>query len=570
MNLTNGRRIWIWSLVLWSGVALGQDDISPLIHVNQLGYRTSMPKAAMADSAIVRPFSLIDAKTQKPVLKKNLRLSQAHNPASGTSVWIADFSSVDVTGEFYLSIPGQGRSHPFVIADTPYTLLAYKVLNSYYALRCGTELPMALADRWERKACHLADAIISPPTEELIQSADRTGGWHEGGEHGKYTVSGAFSVGLLLLTHEMFPSFYPDQALKIPEAGNGIPDILDEARWELEWLLKMQQESGAVAHKLTALEPVINAVSAADESKRYQFGVSTNATAISAAVFAKASRFYSPFDATFAMQCNEAAQRAWKFLETDGLQPGFSNPEGVQTKTYNDDDDSDERLWAAVELFLLTQDARFLRVVQALADRRIPFISSSGYWGNVMPMATAAILSCTPETIGKDLHKEALDDLDSLARLLYQKTAQDGYRLSIQEGEFIWGSNATVLENAIVLLLAAHFQNQADYKAAAQDQLHYILGRNPLSVCYVTGAGVLSPQKPLFPDGLLGNAKAPVPGMVVAGPNQFLNDSVLKGIFTTTTPPARIYHDSMESFSSNEVSINWNAALVYVLTALSQ
>ena len=545
-----------------------EEKISPQIDVDQTGYPVAQGKFAVIQSPVLLPFYLYETNSNKPVYQSMPHLAEASDAASGSSLWIADFSAVNVTGEYYITVPGKGKSYPFVISSSPYSELSLKAMKGFYYLRCGTPLDKNFAGVWERGICHAADAIITPPTVAKEEIRDVSGGWHEGGDLGKYTLSGAYATGLLLQAYEWFPNVFPDRSLQIPESGNGIPDILDEVKWEITWLLKMQEPSGGIAHKLTGENPVSDKAPQNDLNKRYLYAISTNATANACAVFAKASRLYSPFDATFSAECHEAAQNAWKFLELSTLKPGFTNPEGTLTQNFQDLDDTDEKLWAAVELYLTFKDTRFQKVINLMVEKRVPFVASSGYWGNVMPLAAAEVLSNTgefPDTLKKDV----LKDLVSLADALVAKSEKDGFRASIQEGEFIWGSNSSILQNAFILLMANKYNAKAAYQNAAFNQLHYILGRNPLSKCFVTGIGKNSPQKPYHPDSTFDAIPEPVPGLLVGGPNQFLNDSALKRSFSATSPPALVYLDSEESFSSNGPCITWNAALVLVLDFLT-
>lgn len=548
---------------------VAEEAISPQIHVDQVGYPVSLAKIAVIEAPVALPFYLYNTASNKPVYQSMPRLAEVNDAASGSSLWVADFSPVDVTGEYFLTIPGKGRSYPVVIMPNPYKDLLIKVMKGIYYERCGVPLDKKYAGAWERGICHAADAIITPPTVAAEEIRDVSGGWHEGGDFGKYTLSGAYAAGLLLQSYEWFPALLPDQLLQIPESGNGVPDILDEARWEIAWLLKMQQPSGGVSHKITSRDPVSGKTPQNDLDKRYLYDVSTNATAAACAVFAKAARLYSPFDATFAAECREAAQNAWKFLELTTQKPGFENPEGTHTQNYQDLDDSDEKIWAAVELYLTSKDTRFQKIINLLAEKRIPFIASSGYWGNVMHLVAVEVLS-NPGEFPEAIKKEVLKDLISLADSLVVKSEKDGFKISLREGEFIWGSNSTLLQNALILLITNKYNAKAAYQNAALNHLHYILGRNPLSKCYITGAGKNPPQKPYHADSAYDAIPEPVPGLLVGGPNQFMNDSELKKAFNATTPPALIYLDSQDSFSSNEPGISWNAVLACVLAFLTQ
>ncbi len=555
-------------------IAAAEQDspVSPNIHVNQIGYLPSTPKVAKVSSSLGLPFSLINTETSQPVFKGMLKLSEANDQESGGHIWSADFSVVRTTGTFFLEVKGVGHSYPFRIDHEVYNKLSRDALKSFYYHRCGVDLSKDFAGNWAHPACHLSDGYIFSASAGNADSKDvmaATGGWHDGSDYGKYSVSGIFSSGLLLTLYELYPKYFDDGALAIPESGNGIPDLLDELRWEIEWLLRMQSEEGGVHHKLTYKEPGKPVLPNEEKDTRIIFPISNTATAGMSALTAKASRLYLPYDATFAEQCLQASEKAWDFLEEHSHDGGFKNPPGVGTKAYSDLDNSDERFWAAFELYRATGNKRMEDITLALAERRAPLLSSSAYWGNAAPLAIASILNATGLDIDSDLKDEAGNDLIVLADTLINKVKSDGYRLSIKAGEFTWGSNNLVLQNAVILLLTHQLHPQGGYHLIALDQLHYILGRNPLSMCYVTGHGSQSPEKPFHPFLIADKVKDPIPGLLVGGPNQFLNDGVLKRSFRDGMAPAFLYKDNEESFASNETTISWNAVLAFVTTWLN-
>ncbi|RJP23180.1 MAG: glycoside hydrolase family 9 [Candidatus Omnitrophota bacterium] len=571
MNLKNGTIAILFCMILSLDVYCQDTTASPFIHINQLGYLPGGSKIALVSSALGMPFSVLTSDTGKPLLKGMLQLAEANNRESGEHVWAADFSIFHSTGTFLLEVQGLGKSYPFRIDDNLYSNLGREALRSFYFHRCGMALTQEYAGVWKHPACHQTDGVLfsATPVNENPPKIDAVGGWHDGSDYGKYVVNGAFAVGMLLTLYEVFPDVFPDGSLQIPESGNNVPDILDEVRWEIEWLLKMQSESGGIYHKLTPLETVKPIPPQEEKEPRIIFPVSTAATASMCAVTAKASRLFSPFDATFSTRCLNAAESAWLYLETHPSDGGFKNPAGVGTQAYGDVDDSDERFWAAIELYRATEEDRLREIMLALAKNRAPLITASGFWGNVTPLAVASILNAT-ERFGKELKEEARADLIAFADILHEKIRSDGYRLSIKSGEFVWGSNSFVLQNAVVLLLAGLHRSDRAYVDAVMEQLHYILGRNPLSTCFVTGYGSQSPQSPYHYFSMTDKIKEPIPGLLVGGPNQFLNDGFLKRSFNETSPPALTYKDVEESFASNESSLSWNAALVFVVTGLEK
>ncbi|MGI6455296.1 MAG: glycoside hydrolase family 9 protein [bacterium] len=544
----------------------GDQEISSKIFVNQMGYLPSAVKVAYVSSVVGLPFQLCTQENGKPLFRGMLKLAEAGDGASGANLWEADFSQVQKPGEYYLDVPGIGRSYTFRIEENLYQEVAITSLRVFQSLRCDPSKYKAPTQKWG--AVHIENVTDATGTANApIQQV--TGGWCDGSDLGRYTVNGVTAAGLLLTLYEFIPYAYEDGVLHIPESGNGVSDLLDEVRWELEWLMRMQDESGGIYHKLTPVEPNLETPADQLQGIHYLFPPSTAATAGGCALLARASRLYTPVDATFAAECLSAAFSAWKFVEQHPNDGGFQNPAQVQTKAYTDPDDTDERFWAALELYLTTQEPSFLRIAESIAERRIPLLSASGYWGNVMPLAAAVTISSVTQVTQSELFQELRQDVLSLADSIMSKIRQDGLLLSIREGEFTWGSNSAILQNAFILLLASRISNQADYREGALQQIHYILGRNPVSICYVTGFGDRSPKN-IYNPVLVSDAQGKViSGLLAGGANQFLNDSVLKSNFTDEYPPSMMYKDDAASFSSNEFSLSWNAVLAFVTAFLS-
>ncbi|MBN2330083.1 MAG: glycoside hydrolase family 9 protein [Candidatus Omnitrophica bacterium] len=565
--------LWIFFAALSAGSSsFGQNsdaaDYSRLFN-NQIGYLPSAPKIALVSSPTGLPFEIIDAEADRSVLKGMLELAEPENQAGGADLWLADFSIVKATGNYILSVEGIGKSDPFQIDDRIYAPLASRALSVFTLHRSGIALPKILAGNWGRDASHIHDGFLFSEAPGNPQIHPATGGWFDGSDYGKYVVKGNYAAGMLLTLYEFFPQAFPDGSLMAPERGNGAPDLLDEVRWQLEFVLRMQNDQGAFYHKVTSLNPISPIPPEKDESERFVFPPSTAATAGACALLAKASRLYSPLDATFAAACRQSAQRGWNFLTAHAQNIEFENPPNVHTKNYRDIDDADERFWAAVELYLATNDPVYQTGAIAIERKRIPLLSAAGYWGNVMPLAIASLLKAEPDSFDKELREAAVKDLLSLADILVEKTRSNGFQLSLREEDFSWGSNGALLQNAFILCLAHTHSQKRAYKLAALDQLHAVLGRNPLSICYVTGFGRRSPKRPYHFISMTDKFDDPVPGLLVAGPNPTLGDSAVKKAFSSGAAPATIYLDSEESLSTNDADLTRNAALAFIASYFS-
>src|SRR5262249_39058888 len=154
-------------------------------------------------------------------------------------------------------------------------------------------------------SCHLGDGYLDYVGSPGINRV-ATGGWHDAGDYGKYTVNGAFAAGLMLMAWDHFGNALGGLDLDIPEEGGAVSDYLDEIKFELDYLLAMQLDDGSVSHKLTALNfEALDVTPQADTSRRFFAPVGTAATASFAAVMAHAARAYAPFDSVFAGVCQD-------------------------------------------------------------------------------------------------------------------------------------------------------------------------------------------------------------------------------------------------------------------------
>ena len=174
-----------------------------------------------------------------------------------------------------------------------------------YRQRCG--IAVESGGVFDHPECHTGNATIYGDTSG--KTVDVSGGWHDAGDYGRYTVSTAKTIADLLNSYQDFG--VEDDEMGIPESGNGIPDILDEARVGLDWMLKMQDpETGGVYHKVTcAVFP--ETIAPEEETDELILApISVTATADFAACLAKASVMYKDIDADFSTEALAAAEKA--------------------------------------------------------------------------------------------------------------------------------------------------------------------------------------------------------------------------------------------------------------------
>lgn len=527
---------------------------SPIV-TNQLGFKPNDIKQAVlrfpssaASSAGFGKFDVINADTKKVAYSGEITGEHVTDySASGEVCGVADFSDLTQKGEYYIICDGvQDASYSFEISDNPYGNLLDDSVKMLYLQRCGCKVEDS---EFGHPACHTSDAIVYGTNTKI----DVSGGWHDAGDYGRYVVPAAKTVADLLYAYDANPTLFGDN-LGIPESGNGIPDVLDEIRYELDWMLKMQAESGGVYHKVScAVFP--GYIMPEDETDPLIVTpVSTTATADFCASMALAYEYYIDIDKNFAVKCLEAADKAWKFLQ-ENPDLIFENPEDIVTGAYNDRSDSDERYWAAAQMYRATRDSKYLTDFESRT-------SKTGFdWSTVGDYANVAIL--TMEDIDKNstAYTRALSSVKKQADKFVSATEKNPYGASISS--FNWGSNMTIANAGMILGLAYQATGDDIYLNIAKANLNHLLGMNPNGYCYVTGYGTVSPQNPHHrPSMAVGKA---MKGMLVGGVNSNLEDSAAEA-YLAKAAPAKCYIDHAESYSTNEITIYWNSPLICLIS----
>ncbi len=490
---------------------------------------------------------------------------QSSDAATGSAVYGGDFSAVLQPGVYRVLTSGGDSSALFAIGDSVYDGVYRKALKGFYFQRCGIALAAGAAGVYNHPPCHTGDGFYHS-TADTAGFHQSIGGWHDAGDYGKYVVNAGISVGTLLIAYEYYPARFAQDDIGIPESGNGVPDILDEVRFELEWLLTMQRSSGGVCAKLTRTQFEGFVMPQNDTGTRYLYQIASTATGDFAAMMARAARVYQPFDALFAQRCLSAASRAWAYLQANPqIVPagGFKNPSGTATGEYGDANDSDERLWAAAELYATTGTPSYQTYYLLNAGPTgSAFYGMS--WPNVRPLASLTYLKTNRSGMNETVRSDLRQALISFCQTLVGKRNSSGYRVVLQPGDYYWGSNSDVL-NAAMLLLAGYAESGTHaFLDAASEQLHYILGANAHALSFLTGVGSRATRHPHHRPSESDGVADPVPGLLAGGPNQYGGDPALNAKFSSSTPPALWYIDTVASYASNEICINWNAPLVFV------
>jgi endoglucanase len=537
------------------------------IKVDQAGYLPGAPKIALVASTAPATRFAVRRAGDGSVAFEGALGAPVDDADSGDRLRAADFSRLADPGRYWLDVPGVGRSWEFAIEGDVYSRAYYLALRSFYGQRCGTAVDLGPDfPGYGHAACHLDGAYHASSGQGGPKAS--TGGWHDAGDYGRYVVNSGIATGTLLWAFELFGNRVAGVRLDIPESGRATPDILSEIRWNLDWMLSMQGEDGGVWHKQTSEGFCGFVMPEKDTLTSYVIGTgsepfkSSCATADFAAVTAVAARVYRPFDPAYAERCLRAAVRAWQWLEAHP-DVTFRNPQGVSTGEYGDRDCGDERLWASAELGRTTGADEYDRYFLDHAGAYMASIRPDGppSWGSVAPLAlwTYALGHGRDTSRVEAIGRESLAAADAVVA----RTGRNGYRVSLASGDYVWGSNGVVANYGLQLLVANVLHRDARYVDAAMDNLHYLLGRNAFSLSFVTQVGANPFRHPHHrPSGADANAE-PWPGLLSGGPNRTRQDAAMQKL--GALPPARMYLDEEASYATNEIAINWNAPLFFLL-----
>ncbi len=439
---------------------------------------------------------------------------------------------------------------PVPVAPSVSSALYAASLRTLSIVRSGTAIDDPVTGI-HRPASHLADAVLAGTSVRR----DLTGGWYNAGDYGKWSMLAAITVSDLLDLYAL-------------QQRAGMPDtaLLDEARWGLDWILKMQDPDGGVRQKVDGVTQA--SLSAAwgkspelDPNPRIAAPASTHSTANAAAVLYQASQFFARSDHDRSRRYRMAADRAWIWLQAH---PGTP----ANDPFYIEHDFSGELLWAQAEHALTCPEcAPALLSRIGAADRRQEVHEVSWMDPSLLGLYDLASSS----TAAPALRVAARSALVSKANSLAEAAVQRPFRVALGDGDYWWGSAERVLHRAALFLMADALQPSASLRRAAGDQLAWLLGNNAVQHSFVTGFGTHPVEHPWH--WTYRDYGVVMPGWAVFGPNAVPDgaDPALRALQQQGTPAARCYLDLCTrdgSWASNEGEITEQAALIFVTGVL--
>ena len=468
--------------------------------------------------------------------------------SAGEHVRAGDFSALVRPGRYRVRV-GDRLSHVFEIGETVFAPLLRDAARAFHIIRANAALDDPVTGL-HHPASHASEARL------IVDGVPRdlTGGWYNAGDYGKWTHMAAIAASQMMWLHELRPAAVRTFVLAVPQTFPGLPDLLQQARWGLEWLLKMQNPDGSVLHKVDS-EPVFawGLAPDADPHPRRARGPSSVDAGVFAGVMLQAARVFAGPDSEFAGRCRASALRAWAWLE--------AHPHVLHDDPYYaDSDPAQERLWAACEMAAATGDPAIL----AQAARGLDSLGVFPFFWQCPQLLGAMSLARVAGPAGTAA-RAAIAEGAAAAQAV---SAGDPYGYSPRREHYVWGSVERALNGAVACLFAAELGDPAVPRRTAQRLIDHVLGCNALDHVFVTGHGARPTRRPYHWTTRVWNVV--MPGWASGGPNCYPAgaDPLLKTVIDSGAPPARCFVDACEpdgSWASNEGQTSENAALLLAI-----
>lgn len=431
---------------------------TPHILVDQLGFMPDSKKTAIFyGQDIPDSFRVCQFDTGNIEYEGKLKIREYSNEYEA-NVAIGDFSDVKANGHYYIEADSLGQSFDFYIDNNIYEDVFNEACKTYYYNRCGITLTDDLANENAHNACHTDNAILR---DDITVSLDVTGGWHQDSTGSKDIESSTMVLSDMLLAYELFPLAFSDDT-GIPESNNGIPDILDEAKYEIDWFLKMQnKETGAVYSGVTVGNGQNNT------NIIYVETPTCEASCAFAYAVAKFSYLYQDFDKDYATTCIKASDRAYQYSMLN-----------------DDNQDSEYRLSAAAEIYRASAKVECKDYIESwfnekLSDKSLDTFDIYGCFTYINTKQNVDIDICN--SITKIIMKRA-EDISELSRNSLFQVPTDLEQTN----------NSKLLKSMTIMTLVDHIIPNAEYDTIIENYLHYFLGKNVLAISYVDNAGTYS------------------------------------------------------------------------------
>ncbi|MEM7163090.1 MAG: glycoside hydrolase family 9 protein [Bacteroidota bacterium] len=553
-------------LFFLNACSLIRAQFSEHIHIDQFGYLPNSLKIAVLSNPEIgfnsafeyEPSSTLEIRrssddqvvfTGSP---QQWNTGQVHE-GSGDRGWWFDFSSLSTEGEYYIIDPLQQEQTGFFrIADDVYEEVMKAAGRMFYYNRCNAPKESTYAgnqwsdgDNFNNPLQDYECRFIFDAQNEALEK-DLSGGWFDAGDYNKYVTFAHSAVHNLLWSYQENPDAFGDN-WNIPESGNGIPDILDEVKWELDWLLKMNNEDGSTHIKMGSSTFSDNALAppSLNTDPRFYGPTCSSASIAVASMFAHAAMVFEDFNSlsNYSELLFDRAIASWNYVlpQIVNGELDFACDNGEIVAGDADWDESTQRekaLVAAAHLFELTGEASYSNYLVNYLTNAEPV--ANNFWAGYKTALNDALLmyAANPESnvsSSQEIFGSFEFDIENNWNGYYGFNEEDLYRAFMPEWSYHWGSNSPKAAYGVLNLMVNSYElfesNSADYSNKALDQLHYFHGVNPLGMVHLSNMNDLGAEKSVneiyhtwFSEGTSwDNAETslfgPAPGFLTGGPN---------------------------------------------------
>ncbi len=573
---------------------LGQAQADVEIRVNLQGYLTHMPKTAriLSRKALKKPTLVLKTKNGAVVTEfKAKREKSAWYPFS--DYYSVDFSSFQREGAYYFQLKESNtRSHIFEIGTYPDW--QEDVVGFIRTQRCGF-------NPHTKKLCHQQDGLSFFGIRADSTRIDATGGWHDAGDQLKYLITSSNTAARLLMAYQMKPEKFKDQVnAQGLEGRNGLPDILDEAKWGLEWILKLHPSSNELYHQVADDRDHRGFKLPHEENADYGWGANSfrpayfatgkpqglsnyksKATGIanlagrSAATLAMGYEVFSTLKdyEVFAERCRKAALELYAMgQKQEGYQQGnsYGAPYRYEENTWADDME-----WAAANLYKITKKEQYLKDARNYAQ-------TIGAW-SWMERDTASHYEMYPYVnmghyalwqVGSEMDKkQTAAYFEQNLKKIQNRAESNPYGVGHL---FIWCSNNLAAAVATQAMLYEEMTGSKKFRPLMQNHIDWLLGVNPWNSSMITEIpeNTDTPVDVHMPFWRINKEK--IKGSLVDGPLWATIHTDMIGIqlsepdeYAHLQPKYVKYHDDWADYSTNEPTLDGSAELLLILTLLN-
>lgn len=585
-------------LVSSSFVSLAQKETRAFFRYNLAGYLSKDEKKALVLSEVPLKgsFVVLESPSGKQIFKGQLKTASGNYWKPFSHYYEADFTSLEKDGNYIIRLDNGSGVQSGLVTIGKYPDYQNYLVAFMRQQRCGY-------NPYTKQVCHKHDGLTFYSPLPDSSYLDASGGWHDAGDQLKYLITSSNATARLLLAYE-----WQKKQLnmdKVDDLGhpvsNGIPDVLDEAKWGLEWIHKLHPQPDHLYHQVAddrdhkgfkyphqdnanygwganSYRPVYFATGKPQGLGKYQSEATgiANLAGRSAAAMAIAARIWKQDlqDTIYSARCLKAALELYALgRKKEGYQQGNHYNEMYR---YYEDTWADDMEWAAAELYKVTKKPEFLTDAKKYAKligttswmevdtakhyQLYPFVNLGHY----------TLYDVADEVTKKEVAEYYRHNLTQIA----QKGLKNPYNIGVP---FIWCSNNLVVAFVTQALLYERMTGDKQFRPAMLHHRDWLLGKNPWGTSMFTGF----PEKGDFPLDvhlpLWILEKKVIPGGLVDGPLWQTIHGMMRSLklneadeYARFQPPHVKYHDDMGDYSTNEPTMDGTADALFILAAFNE